>query len=598
MADIIGTEGADTLTGTAGDDFIDGLGGDDTINGVGGNNRLEGGEGNDTIVGGDGQDLIYGEGGNDIIRDLSGGYGLIIAGAGNDIIEFANGRGVIYADDFDYEFTPQDGNDTISVTNGFAGTYITTGGGNDTINAAGTGQIIFNAGVGDDAVTITGFNSGSAYLGSGNDSLNIPGGFFGVDLGTGRDTVAITAVYPGYMTVGSFSAGEEGDRLDLSLFGSDPFGTGTLVLSSSDGDAIIDHPSSGMQIRLTGVIAANLSAYNLGVPNPGYAPQGFTLEDTSSSPTNAAELVGADGNDVLRGFGGNDLLFGAAGNDRLEGGDGDDVLAGGRGEDQLIGGAGVDTATYAGNFGGVFVNLTLGRGYTNFAFGDTYDSIENVIGSSYGDFLIGDAGVNRLDGGAGNDTIIGAVGADVLIGGDGVDLLSFEDNSGTVFVNLLTGQGYNNAAHGDTFSGFENVVGGLFDDTLIGDHGANRLDGAMGADTLVGNGGADTFVFSYAPGATSIWGSPNADTIFDFASGEDKLEINSGAFGGGLTPGALAADQFVVGSAAADANDRFIYDQAHGMLYFDADGSGAGTQVLMAVMPNHDAIAATDFAIV
>ncbi len=220
---------------------------------------------------------------------------------------------------------------------------------------------------------------------------------------------------------------------------------------------------------------------------------------------------------------------------------------------------------------------------------------------SYDDFIIGD-GVNRLDGAAGNDTIIGAVGADVLIGGDGVDLLSFEDNSGTVFVNLLTGQGFNNAAQGDTFEGFEDVIGGLFDDTLIGDNGANRLDGAMGADTLVGNGGADTFVFAHAPGAASGFAHLNAganvDTIYDFASGEDTLEINAGAFGGGLSAGGLAAGAFVMGSAAGDADDRFVYSQATGELFFDADGNGAGAQVLMAILPNHDVIAASDFVIV
>ena len=43
--------------------------------------------------------------------------------------------------------------------------------------------------------------------------------------------------------------------------------------------------------------------------------------------------------------------------------------------------AGVDTASYDGNFGGVFVNLSLGRGYTNFAFGDTYLISNNLINS-------------------------------------------------------------------------------------------------------------------------------------------------------------------------------------------------------------------------
>ncbi|MGX7897088.1 hypothetical protein ACWPMZ_16545, partial [Tsuneonella sp. HG222] len=97
--------------------------------------------------------------------------------------------------------------------------------------------------------------------------------------------------------------------------------------------------------------------------------------------------------------------------------------------------------------------------------------------------------------------------------------------------------------------------------------------------TLVGNGGADTFVFANAPSAAPALfhsnASANVDTIFDFVSGEDMLEISASAFGGGLTPGSLAAGAFVIGSAAGDADDRFVYDQANGNLYFDADGNGA-----------------------
>jgi Ca2+-binding RTX toxin-like protein len=290
----------------------------------------------------------------------------------------------------------------------------------------------------------------------------------------------------------------------------------------------------------------------------------------------------------------NPFIYGTPGNDNLVGTDAGDVLVGRAGADRLDGGNGIDTASYATDEGGVFVNLSLGQGFGNAAQGDTYVSIENVVGTAFNDFIIGDPGVNRLEGGAGNDTIIGGLGADVLIGGDGIDTLSFEDNSGTVFVDLLAGKGYNNAAQGDTFSGFENVIGGLFDDTIIGDNGANRIDGAMGADTLVGNGGADTFVFSYAPGATSPFGSPNVDTIFDFVSGEDKLEFNAAAFGGGLTPGMLDASAFVLGTQAQDANDRFIYDQASGKLYFDVDGAGGQEQVLVALLPNHNTIVASD----
>ena len=46
-----------------------------------------------------------------------------------------------------------------------------------------------------------------------------------------------------------------------------------------------------------------------------------------------------------------------------------------------------------------------------------------------------------------------------------------------------------------------------------------------------------------------------------------------------------------------DADDRFIYDRQSGQLYFDADGNGAGEQVLVAIFPNQNAITASDFVI-
>jgi Ca2+-binding RTX toxin-like protein len=145
----------------------------------------------------------------------------------------------------------------------------------------------------------------------------------------------------------------------------------------------------------------------------------------------------------------------------------------------------------------------------------------------------------------------------------------------------------------------ENVIGGLFDDFFIGDQAANRLNGAMGADTLLGAGGADIFMFTYAPGATSAYGSANVDLILDFHTGEDIIELSSSAFSG-LAVGALPASALVLGTAAADAGDRIIYDAATGNLFFDPDGIGGQAATLFATLgeSSHPAIAASDFAVV
>jgi len=46
--------------------------------------------------------------------------------------------------------------------------------------------------------------------------------------------------------------------------------------------------------------------------------------------------------------------------------------------------------------------------------------------------------------------------------------------------------------------------------------------------------------------------------------------------------GQVAAEAFVVGTAAQDADDRLIYDPVTGILYYDADGSGVGARIAVA----------------
>ncbi|MEO5973551.1 MAG: hypothetical protein ABIP91_09360, partial [Sphingomicrobium sp.] len=59
--------------------------------------------------------------------------------------------------------------------------------------------------------------------------------------------------------------------------------------------------------------------------------------------------------------------------------------------------------------------------------------------------------------------------------------------------------------------------------------------------------------------------------------------------------GALAASAFRAGTAAADADDRIIYDSATGSIYYDADGNGAGAQILFAQVAAGLALTNADF---
>jgi serralysin len=135
---------------------------------------------------------------------------------------------------------------------------------------------------------------------------------------------------------------------------------------------------------------------------------------------NAANVIsGDDGGDILKGYGGGDDLRGGTGND---------ILIGGAGADTLSGGLGSDTASYLGATAGVYASLANASINSKDAKGDTYQSVENLIGSGHADRLNGSTLDNVIDGGAGDDIIKGYAGNDTLLGGAGGDVFVF--NSG------------------------------------------------------------------------------------------------------------------------------------------------------------------------
>jgi RTX calcium-binding nonapeptide repeat (4 copies) len=140
----------------------------------------------------------------------------------------------------------------------------------------------------------------------------------------------------------------------------------------------------------------------------------------------------------------------------------------------------------------------------------------------------------------------------------------------------------------------DDIIKGSFgNDTLAGFKGKDKLDGKAGADTLQGDGGKDILIGG--DGADILDGGKGKDTyVFKSAAinGVDKilkfqdgeiLQFKSSKFDG-LTKGELSPDQFVVGTAPADADDRFIYDPSTGYLYHDPDGFGGVAKTLVVIM--------------
>jgi Ca2+-binding RTX toxin-like protein len=256
--------------------------------------------------------------------------------------------------------------------------------------------------------------------------------------------------------------------------------------------------------------------------------------DTVQVPAGTVTITGSAANDVLNGTFYNDKLLGGDGADKLNGGSGTDTLVGGAGDDRLYGGDGSDVASYAGAAGGVTVSLAI-------------TAAQDTIG----------AGIDTLN--------------------------SIENLGGSSYADHLTGS-----------SGSNYLVGGNGNDTLDGGAGNDLLVGSAGADTLTGGTGNDRFRFDV------METSAHRDTITDFTAGQDSIEIRRSVFTAlaGHAAGALTAGELALGPVATTPDQHLVYDQASGVLSYDADGSGAGAAVELAVLTGHPALVAGDIILI
>ena len=155
------------------------------------------------------------------------------------------------------------------------------------------------------------------------------------------------------------------------------------------------------------------------------------------------------------------------------------------------GGGGTDTVNYAGASAGVIIDL-IGQSTFDGTANDTLSSIENAVGSSFGDTFYSSALTNRFDGGGGSDTI------------------SYAGSSTAVTIDLV-GQTTFDGAVTDTLSSIENTVGSSFSDTFYSNALTNRFDGGGGSDT-VSYAGSSTGVIIDLIGQTT-WDGVANDTL-------------------------------------------------------------------------------------
>ncbi|MGO6995072.1 calcium-binding protein [Rhizobium leguminosarum] len=216
---------------------------------------------------------------------------------------------------------------------------------------------------------------------------------------------------------------------------------------------------------------------------------------------------------------------------------------------------------------------------------------------------------NHLYGGTGNDTFT-VTNANQIVDesrGGGTDTVkasisfSLADQKHTVgtIENLtLTGTANLSATGNNTANiltgndGNNSLNGGKGNDRLIGGLGNDKLIGKAGADVLTGGSGGDSFVFDVKPDNTSV------DKIRDFSSAAgDKLMLDHSIFAE-LSLSGFSDENFVLGRKALEADDKLIYDQASGILSYDADGSAAGVAIHVADLDNSAALHFKDFMLI
>lgn len=654
---LTGTAGADTLTGTASGDDISGLGGNDVLSGLDGNDDLYGGDDNDTLVGGTGNDLLDGGNGIDTIsyENVVGVFAGVLVELANNITY--NGNGADPGSDTLVSIENVIGSNLYDELNGDGGANVLSGrigddllqgyGGDDTLNGdagedilwGGDGNDIIEGGDGDDGAPqgggglIYGLRGGAGddiIRGGAGHDLALDGGA-GIDLiygGDGRDFITTTS--------GDTIYGDADDDT-FSIF-SDNGSDAEFVLV--DGGSGNDSASINMQWRLSG-IAIDLSLMWAGgdgtigsgivrniekltnvegsnfndiiIIGDGYAAGvgivGGGGDDNISGGGGGDSLQGNQGDDFLAGRGGNDYLWGREGDDNIDGGAGADRIIGDAGSDAINGGNGTDRVEYEGSGAGVVASLASGTGSGGFAQGDTYVSIENLLGSHFDDVLTGDRYANVLIGGLGSDTLwggigddvlqggggngnggllgpgtpdylnvlIGGVGADTLIGGVGLDTASYVGSHAAVTVNLLTGTGSGADAQGDTLTAVENLTGSSHNDSLTGDAGANVLDGGAGSDALNGGDGIDTA--SWASAAAGVTVNLTTGVHTGEAAGDvmTSIEILEGSAFNDSLIGGSAVDTLHGGAGDDALEGRDGDDMLGGGMGADALNGGNGT---------------------
>ena len=156
---------------------------------------------------------------------------------------------------------------------------------------------------------------------------------------------------------------------------------------------------------------------------------------------------------------------------------------------------------------------------------------------------------------------------------------------------LLDGGNYNaNGRNGQN----DFLAGNTGANIINGFSGDDTIRGGLGNDTLTGGAGLDIFQFLTAPNTAA-----NSDIITDFNVADDTIQLDNAVYtllGGRRARWRRTCSRTCL--TAQDADDRILYDQANGNLYYDTNGLTAGGVIHFAEVTNGLALTAADFVVV
>ena len=630
----IGQGGNDTFSGELGNDTLRGNGGDDTLNGGDGKDYLYGGTGNDVLRGGDDNDRLFGGDGDDVINGGANGDDLY-GGAGQDTFlrTYAD-----FTDNF-MDFEAGVGGDIMRVRGSaysrFEELHLSQVGHDVVLDFGPTGSTTFKNTLLADLVTenfafdddgnpgqdismratemfAVGTNKSDIFRAS---RAHMDSADFEIIAGRGYDTVVVaqSSLNVNLGATGTYTGVEEFDLSAITTLGL--VVENALVSQSNSSKLYLSIGDTGTTVLLdVGPLGRGKNVFIDGARTVQLTGgRSHTVKSDDDVGTNIIGdslrdiLYGGRANDSILGGDGNDNLFGSAGDDTLRGEGGNDTINGGPGSDLIyIEDAGdrvAESNRWAGHDTVISsVDFRMGRAHIEDL--ELTGTARLGAGNGLMNTITGNDGDNILDGGKNVDTLIGGLGNDtylirapgdnaVELAGEGIDTVkAYRAYTLDANVENLHLQTLRNDA-GEGIAGV-NGIGNDLDNTIIGNPFDNVIAGREGNDTLRGQAGADTFVFDRALGAD------NVDHILDFNTNTvdegDILRMRQEHFPG-IVKGTLDAALFVAGTAAVDADDRFIFDQASGQLWFDVDGSGAGVQELVATFAQNAVVTADDIVL-